>query len=189
MGTDIWKSRSIWDVQRETMGWNYRAKANESNEQKITGRRLVDVDRVKKRAPSFECHRARTAEKRGWSLKKPWRKPIAEGCQGNRMVPKNRSGRLLSLVVAVARSSNDQAEIFDFLKTKSIYQSGLCPPSNVFSQLGALGLVRLLIVTLPANGDDFHCFKFNYNWFVWLHNYLMLASVTCEASSPPLSLS
>jgi hypothetical protein len=38
---------------------------------------------------------------------------------------------------------------------------------------------------LPANGDDFHCFKFNYNWFVWLHNYLMLASVTCEASSPP----
>jgi hypothetical protein len=42
---------------------------------------------------------------------------------------------------------------------------------------------------LPANGDDFHCFKFNYNWFVWLHNYLMLASVTCEASSPPLSLS
>jgi hypothetical protein len=42
------------------------------------------------------------------------------------MVPKNRSGRLLSLVVviaAVARSSNDQAEIFHFLKTKNIYQS------------------------------------------------------------------
>jgi len=33
------------------------------------------------------------------------------------MVLKNRSGRLLSLVVAVARSSNDQAEIFDCLKT------------------------------------------------------------------------
>ncbi len=105
------------------------------------------------------------------------------------MVPKNRSGRLLSLVVAVARSSNDQAEIFDFLKTKNIYQSRLRPPSNVFSQFGALGLVRLLIVTLLANGDEFHCFKFNCNLFVRLHSYLMLASVESPAKPLPLSLS